>query len=169
MYKTILVPLDLSKRAEAILPHVEELALSGRAIVILLHVVDTGVRDYSSYAYQPHPDDVVVHQRTSAAEAYLGGVRARFSQKGIPVQTRIAYGPVVDGVMQAARETGADLIAMTSHGRGGLARVVYGSVAEGVLRRADRPLLLVRSLQNAPGGLPDDLREKEVSHGPQSP
>jgi len=51
----------------------------------------------------------------------------------------------VAGIMDAAQAEGADLIALSSHGRTGLPEVFYGSVAAGVLHRADRPLLLVRS------------------------
>jgi nucleotide-binding universal stress UspA family protein len=50
-------------------------------------------------------------------------------------------------VLKAAEETGADLLAMASHGRGGIGRVFYGSVAAGILHRVDRPLLLIRSRQ----------------------
>jgi nucleotide-binding universal stress UspA family protein len=52
---------------------------------------------------------------------------------------------VVEGIIAVAASEEVDLIAMASHGRGGLARVFYGSVAAGVLQRIDRPLLLIRS------------------------
>jgi nucleotide-binding universal stress UspA family protein len=58
---------------------------------------------------------------------------------------RIAYGRVVEAILHAAEREGADPIAMASHGRSGLSQVFYGSVAAGVLYRADRPLLLIRS------------------------
>lgn len=60
----------------------------------------------------------------------------------------MAYGPVVEEIAQSAEREEADLIAMASHGRTGLARVFYGSVAAGVLHRLDRPLFLIRSLNN---------------------
>jgi nucleotide-binding universal stress UspA family protein len=93
MYNTILVPLDGSKRAEAILAHVEQLAHRFGASVVLLQVIE----------------------------------------------------PVVNTIIEAAKSEEADLIALASHGRTGLSRVYYGSVAAGVLHRVDRPLLLVRS------------------------
>jgi len=52
---------------------------------------------------------------------------------------------VVDAILQSAEQEKVDLIAMSSHGRGGLARVFYGSVAAGLLQRVDRPLLIIRS------------------------
>ena len=58
---------------------------------------------------------------------------------------QVAYGPVVEAIIDAAGREGADLIAIASHGRSGLSQVFYGSVAAGVLHRVDRPLLLIRS------------------------
>ena len=85
-------------------------------------------------------------RRIRDIQSYLNAHRGEFREKGIKSQTRIAEGPVVEMIIKAAAETDADLIAMASHGRTGLARVFYGSVAAGVLHRVDRPILLVRSL-----------------------
>ncbi|MCB0137738.1 MAG: universal stress protein, partial [Caldilineaceae bacterium] len=54
-------------------------------------------------------------------------------------------GPVVTAILDVAEREKADLIAMASHGRTGLSRVFYGSVAAGILHKADRPLLLIRA------------------------
>jgi len=144
MYKNILVPLDGSKRAEKILPHAEDLALHYKSKVIFLMAIQyfysatvegsfTGFneKDFSS--------------QLEKAESYLKGVMKTFHQKDIKTQTVVARGPAVEKIIQMAEEKNVDLIAMTSHGRGGLTRVFYGSVASGVLNRADRPLLVVRS------------------------
>jgi nucleotide-binding universal stress UspA family protein len=58
---------------------------------------------------------------------------------------RIGQGNVVAGIIDAANQESADLVAMASHGQGGVERAFYGSVAVGVLNRIDRPLLLIRS------------------------
>jgi len=58
---------------------------------------------------------------------------------------QVSYGPVVEGIIDIAKSQEADLIAIASHGRSGLSMVFYGSVAAGILHRADRPLLVVRS------------------------
>jgi nucleotide-binding universal stress UspA family protein len=86
-----------------------------------------------------------LEQRTREAETYLAGLQGEFREKGISARARIAYGPVVEAIIDAAEREGVDLIAIASHGRSGLPRVFYGSVAAGVLHRVDRPLLLVRS------------------------
>jgi nucleotide-binding universal stress UspA family protein len=147
MYSTILVPLDGSKRSEAILPHVEELARHYAAKVILLQVVEPAPTIAGSggvYTY------VALHQQeidrwTEQVESYLAALQGEFREKGIEARTHIAYGPVVEEIINAADREGADLIAIASHGRSGLPQVFYGSVAAGVLHRVDRPLLLIRS------------------------
>jgi nucleotide-binding universal stress UspA family protein len=86
-----------------------------------------------------------LEEKTKEAEAYLASLRGEFREKGIEARTHVAHGPVVEGIINAAEREGADLIAIASHGRTGLSRVFYGSVAAGVLHRIDRPLLIVRS------------------------
>ena len=145
MYNTILVPLDGSKRAEAILPHVEELAQRYDARVIFLQVVEP-----IPVIVGPEGAYVVSHQeeserRTKRAESYLAALQGEFREKGIEARTLVANGPVVEEIINAAERGSADLIAIASHGRSGLSRVFYGSVAAGVLHRVDRPLLLIRS------------------------
>jgi nucleotide-binding universal stress UspA family protein len=144
MYKTILVPLDGSKRAERILPHVERLAMHYNAALIFLQVVE------------PPPlivgpeGDMTLHQQdierwVKEAEDYLAAAKGKFQQKGIETRTHVAHGPVVEAIITAAEREEADLVAIASHGRSGLSQVFYGSIAAGVLHRIDRPLLLIRS------------------------
>jgi len=146
MYDTILVPLDGSKRAEKILPHIEELAQRYNAKAVFLQVVHPfmtlagpGGAAYSALA------DLALEQRTEEAEAYLDSLVAEFREKDIEALARVVNGPVVGEILDAADREGADLIAMASHGRTGVSRVFYGSVAAGVLHSVDRPLLLIRS------------------------
>jgi nucleotide-binding universal stress UspA family protein len=142
MYNTILVPLDGSERAEAILPYVETLAQRCSAKVIFIQVVEPPPYE----GPHEHLPGGVLDRHIKQAESYLTGLQKKFREKGIEAQTRVeVYGPVVAGIMDAAQAEGADLIALSSHGRTGLPEVFYGSVAAGVLHRADRPLLLVRS------------------------
>jgi nucleotide-binding universal stress UspA family protein len=79
------------------------------------------------------------------SETYLNQVASRLQSKGITCKTIVAHGPVVEKIIEAANTEDVDLIAMTSHGRGGLPRIFYGSVAAGILNRIDRPLFIVRS------------------------
>jgi nucleotide-binding universal stress UspA family protein len=93
----------------------------------------------------PIPDLIEHKQHFKAVESYLAAQQGEFREKGIEAKTLVVPGAIVAEIIDAAEREGADLIAMASHGRTGLARVFYGSVAAGVLHRVDRPLLLVRS------------------------
>ena len=145
MYKKILVPLDGSKRAEAILPHVKNLALCFKAKVIFFIVIEpVHLLEHDEIIgmsiYQEKRD-----QQIKETESYLASLQGQFREDGIKVQTLIGHGPVVKAILDAAKSENADLLAMASHGRSGLSRTFYGSISAGVLQRIDRPLLLIRS------------------------
>ncbi|MCZ7666911.1 MAG: universal stress protein [Chloroflexi bacterium] len=114
------------------------------AKVIFMQVVEFQAVATSSY------DAVMLNaplleQRTKDASTYLTALRGEFRQKGITAKRLVEQGAVVRTIIEVAAREEADLIAMASHGRGGLSRVFYGSVAAGVLQQVDRLLLLVRS------------------------
>ena len=144
MYKKILVPLDGSKRAERILPYVEKLAHDNGATVIFLTVVSApkifGYDDLQYAHFQKEIDTAM-----EEAETYIKGIGGEFRAKGIETRCRTVMGPVVKEILDAAERENADLVAMCSHGRGGLSRLFYGSVASGILNRVDRPLLIIRA------------------------
>ena len=144
MYHKILVPLDGSKRAERILPHVEELARRYQAKVIFLQVVEHKAITIPEGTFMNFTDQEFV-QAKKQAEKHLKGLQGEFRGKIIESKTHVIYGPVVEGILNIAAQEDVDLIALASHGRGGLARVFYGSVAAGLLHRVDRPLLIIRS------------------------
>ena len=144
MYQTILVPLDGSKRAERILKHVEELALSLNAKVVFLQVVNApnlvGYDESGILLYSHN-----LEQLAKEAESYLNSLKGEFREKGIEAKTCVVGGSVVEQIIDCALRENADLVAMSSHGRTGLARAFYGSVTAGVLNLIDRPLLIIRS------------------------
>jgi len=143
MYKTILAPLDGSKRAEAILPHLEEAARRYKAKVIFLQVIEQTLLFVGPESFYVEKDQFEV--KAKEAEVYLENLKRTFSEKGIDARTLTAHGPIVEAIINTAERESADIIAIASHGRTGLSRVFYGSVAAGVLHRIDRPLLLIRS------------------------
>ncbi len=145
MYKSILVPLDGSKRAEKILPHVKKLAQCTGARVILMQVV---VPVY--YMMDPQVSYVNINLeetqwRFDEATEYLETLAKEFSEKTLKVETLVEQGPVVETIIEIAQKLDAGIIALASHGRSGLGQVFYGSVTAGILQRVDRPLLVVRS------------------------
>jgi nucleotide-binding universal stress UspA family protein len=145
MYESILVPLDGSPRSELILSHIEALALEFGSKVVLLRVIEPDQSLISPQEAHAGVNIELLRSKRTEIEGYLAGLRGEFRSKGIEVQTMVELGPVVDTIIRIAAQENVDLIAMASHGRTGLERVFYGSVAAGVLQRVDRPLLLVRA------------------------
>ncbi len=155
MYQTILVPLDGSARAEHIFPHVENLATHFKAKVIFLQVmeplqiVNPSIIHVSSALTDSVKESLKdFNRRYEEINTYLSGRQGEFREKGIDVRKFVEQGPVVETIISVARRENADLIAMASHGRSGMSRVFYGSVASGVMQQIDRPMLIIRSRNN---------------------
>lgn len=145
MYKKILVPLDGSKRAESILPNVEELSRCLGSYVVFMQVLEPTATMVSPYDMVPYYDSEEMERRSKEASIYLAGIAGEFREKGIQAKEVVVQGPVVRSILDVANQENVGLIAMASHGRSGLARVFYGSVAAGILQQTDRPLLIVRA------------------------
>jgi nucleotide-binding universal stress UspA family protein len=143
MSRTILVPLDGSTLAERALPYAAAFARPGGGRLVLVRAVP--------YLSRPANDDsfaTLAAARAAAtdeAREYLAGVAARLGQRGLAVSIAVPQEDEADGILAEARQAGADLVAMATHGRGGLSRFIYGSVAEEVLARTTLPTLLVRA------------------------
>ena len=138
MYQSILVPLDGSKLAEAILPEVEELARVLKARLNLIRVS----RAHVFPGADPTDSQVKVVRR---AEAYLEGLRGKLSTKLADIEIHASYGSPADKILEVSRRQDIDMIAMSTHGRSGIGRWLLGSVAEKVVRHSDIPVLLLRA------------------------
>jgi nucleotide-binding universal stress UspA family protein len=145
VYRKILVPLDGSGHAEAILRQVEETARRDGAQVILLRVIEP-----HGALIDPHESSLALmlndaDRQQIEASQYLHARAGELRAMGINVATRLARGSVVRSILDTADAEAVDLIAMSSRGRSGLGQMLYGSVAMGVLHGAHRPLLLIRA------------------------
>ncbi len=143
MYKKILVPLDGSELAEQVLPQVSQLAGCMGAEIVLLRVPSEPVYDL----IVPNPDVAIeMHQdMETGAQVYLDEIASELRAMDLNATTLVVWGaPVQDTIVQVASQIGADLIAMSTHGRSGLARLVIGSVADNVAHHARVPVLLIR-------------------------
>ena len=143
MFKKILVPLDGSALAEAIVPQVVELARVHGAELVILRVA-------LAHAFPGADPTEAQLQAVRESEAYLEGVEKGLKDRGFHVSSVVRYGHAAEEILDHAAFAGIDLIAMSTHGRTGVSRWVLGSVTEKVLRASSTPLLLVR----APGALP---------------
>ncbi len=151
--RTVLVPLNASDVSAVVLPHAEEIARQKGANmnVVLMEVVEPPVTP--SY-YSPELTGVPLNwgqfveqemaRSKKAAEAHLAETEKRFKDKGIPVSSLVLTGKPAEEIINYAKKNPYMVIIMATHGRKGLSRLVYGSVAESVLFNVTNPIILVR-------------------------
>lgn len=147
--RRVLIALDGSELAELAVPPALEIARALGARVILLRVNEmlplnpldvTMSWDWDAEA----PQRKLVGELRQTAETYLRDIAARYELSAADVQTIVLDGSPVDRIQEFARLYGIDLIAMSTHGRTGLRRWLYGSVTAKVMRGSDRSMLIVR-------------------------
>ncbi len=141
MLHEILVPLDGSVLADRVLLHLRRVLVRKGSHVVLLRVLDDPARSG--------------HER-SFADAHLQDQRRRLEDLGARVDTAIAEGDAAGEILRLAAERSPSLVAMSTHGRSGFDRWIWGSVAERLLREAQRPLFLLN-----PRALPEELHAVE--------
>src|SRR5262247_4078443 len=152
-FAKILVPLDGSALAETALPTAVQLAKEQAAALVLMRAVE---------AWGFVSDVVEAEIRVvREAEHYLAKLANLLRANGCEhVDTSVWYGAAARSVVDAASAQEVDLIVMTSHARGGISRLIMGSVAESVLRGTKTPILLLRA--GGAGVLPPDGRAQRV-------
>jgi len=146
-FRAILVPLDGSSRAERVLESVIRIAQPARSECRLLSVVPPPppfTTPYLPHAARELRESLECGRKE--AEAYLLGVAERLREAGLAVTTKVEVGvrPAA-GILRAADDPTVDLVAVATHGRSGVSRIMLGSVADKVVRGADLPVLVVRS------------------------
>ncbi|MBX3011220.1 MAG: universal stress protein [Caldilineaceae bacterium] len=141
-YRKLLLPLDGSPLAEHVLPHLAWLAAPAATEIVLVRAVEMGYTAMagSEYAWA----DILAILRKDAEE-YLAAQKSMLEQAGYRVKTKAVEGDPAQVILELAESSGADCIAMCSHGRSGLARWALGSVAERVIQGTQIPVLLVRA------------------------
>jgi nucleotide-binding universal stress UspA family protein len=136
-YDRILVPLDGSQLAEYILPHVEAMALAFHSEVALLHVIEGKNVD---------PEKLTPSQRKARADivTYLERISDILARKQIQAVWWVSFGDPAQEITRRAAESYADVIMMSTHGRGGREQERLGSVAMAVVSAGTTPVMLVR-------------------------
>ena len=159
MPQTLLVPLDGSELGEAALPWAVSLARA-RGLGLVLTQVGTwprvGTNPTVSGYLRPDLYAPAAAANWDAVAAYLDEIRRRLAGAGLVVETAVRQGDPVEHILDLADERGAYAIAMATYGRGGLGRLVLGSVVERVLQHATIPVLLVHTRPEGTG--PPDTR-----------
>ena len=139
LYRKILVTLENSRTDEAILAHIEPLARLMGSELVFVHVADGWV------ARNLNQLNLAESQEMREDREYLDRMRARFVDGGIPAQAVLLVGEPADAIVRLAQETGADLIAMSTHGHRFLGDLIYGSTASRVRHTVQIPVLLLRA------------------------
>jgi nucleotide-binding universal stress UspA family protein len=147
MYKHIMVPLDGSELAECVLEHVVAVA-KGCAVpkVTLIRVV-TPITIYGTEfdGSIGLPElQKVEQENVISARKYLDRQAALLKEKGIDAHTEVFFGNVLESLTEYSDKNKVDLIIIATHGRSGISRWVWGSVADRILRSAKVPVLMVR-------------------------
>lgn len=144
----ILVPLDGSAFAEQALPDAQALAQANGASLLLIQALQQPSAGNQRLLFDSEADANALFARWRAeAEAYLMGIAANLNAKGVACTYRVIWGDPDQAILDTIEDEKIDLIVMTTHGRTGMQRWFYGSVANRVLRSAPCPLLLVRNLK----------------------
>lgn len=158
--RVILHPTDFSAHSEGALELARSIARNHGARLVILHTAP----------YEMTPDGMPAPAANPAEYVdALNELRDRVvgTSPGFPVETCLREGSPAEEILRAADDLGADLIVMGSHGRTGLMRLLVGSVAEAVMRRAGCPVLLSKSPADTS---PDaDTVRAEPAHGVESP
>ena len=159
-YRRVLIPLDGSRHAEDIIPYVLNLAEALYMDVVLVRVVPpvTPPLNTASRAREDHR-----RAQMTSAQNYLADIAAGLWRRGVRVQTTVRSGRPIAEICAAARELGADLIAMSTRNRSRQDQLLP-SVAEGVLRRGDTPVFVMKMQRAA---IETDGRGIRIDQGTQ--
>lgn len=141
MYKKILVPLDGSPLAEAVLPHAEALAKSEHAEIVILRIPNVPTSEF--LARDPMIAELIYKDLKKESEDYVHNKVAELKRDNIQVTGITKDGPVPETILDVADETHADMIAMSTHGRTGVSRWLMGSVADKIIHHAHIPVMLI--------------------------
>jgi len=143
MFNSILVAVDESEAAKEAFELACKLAVEDKADVLLVNVIDIAKLVAVSGYETPYPAEAIESLRESG-EQLLKETLAICHAKGLKAGSAVGEGDTVDEILRFADENSVGLICIGTHGRKGLSRLFIGSVAEGVLRRANVPVLIVR-------------------------
>ena len=152
MFTNILVALDGSELAEQALPVAKDVARSSNATIHLIQVVsrqpeleaarggDTSIQAAELTRDLAHQ---LVEARLSRGKEYLEGTAGQLKSEGFEAETAIREGAAVENIVDYSKEHGIDLVVMSSHGYGGIKRLLLGSVTDRVIRSCEVPVLVM--------------------------
>jgi nucleotide-binding universal stress UspA family protein len=155
MYKKIMVPLDGSKLAECVFPHLETIikGCESPEVIVVQAVEPLSVpygREVLQFTSLEQVKAFETHQKVEA-EKYLKEVVARLKKTGVNARADVIYGKAGESLSDYATKNDVDLVIIATHGRSGISRWVWGSVADRLVRSVCVPVLMVRAPACVPG------------------
>ena len=149
MFESILVCLDGSMIAEQILPYAKEQAKRFNSKLVLLRSYKISTMEVAAATQSATPSTLELieqeeHSLKNEAMAYLEGVAAPLRKEGLEVACVVLKGVAGDVIVSYTQNEPVNLIALATHGHSGLGRLVFGSVADHILRKSGLPILLIK-------------------------
>lgn len=155
MFQRIIVPLDGSALAEATIPYAEGLARDQNTEIILVQAIANAAvqRETRQTGHAGFREaERLSHNMEELARTYLSSQAEVLQRKGLRVRWEVVLGEAADAITKAAREVNADAIIISTHGASGLGRVIFGSVADKLIRQSAIPVLVIRPQATRKGG-----------------
>jgi nucleotide-binding universal stress UspA family protein len=146
MYRNILVPLDGSELAECSLPHAKAIAKGCKAFELILFRAIEPLSGQAISAMMEAGNDFILkveYENKKEAEDYVAKMASTLKAEGFPTRGVTINGRASDKIMDYSQKNNIDLIVMSTHGRSGISRFYFGSVAEKVSRHSPIPVLLI--------------------------
>ena len=167
IYRKVMVPLDGSELAECVLSHVKALAaVSHPGGITFVRVVEPfSLPTVTGFDISADMVQRIEDEQRSQAEKYLQRIIERFDKDSVSTRAELLYGFAAEALADYASKNAVDLIVIATHGRSGISRWVWGSVADRLLRSACAPIMMVR----APGSAPECPPQEKASSAPKSP
>ena len=149
MFDKILVCLDGSSHSEQMMPYASEIAARFGARVTLLQVLQ--IPSSLAAASAQGAENVIeeeLRRLSFEAHRYLDGVATELKEKGVSVEAVVIEGTPGDAIIEYAKQSDIDLIVVATHGRKNIGRLVFGSVADHVMRHTTIPVLSMNPSEN---------------------
>jgi nucleotide-binding universal stress UspA family protein len=146
MYQKIMVPLDGSQVAECVISHIETIAGKSATRVELVTVIEPlEIPTRGKIALSDDDIKQIDADGKKEAHKYLDQVSSRLKQAGVNAHAVLLTGKAADSLVRYANNNDVDLIIMATHGRSGISKIFWGSVAEKILRATAIPVLLIKT------------------------
>lgn len=143
-YKKIAVPIDLSGWSQRAIPHAVDIARANNAELILLHVFRPPAHEYTDQIALAGQEDQIQHVREEIKQKLIG-IRNELREQHLTVRVQMIEGLGVSHLIcDYINNEGVDLVVMSTHGRTGISRFLFGSTAHQIMQGVHVPVLLVK-------------------------